>query len=175
MKSKRFTFIVIGLLLGLVVHILSSGRLYFSQNSSHAFFSTSMLLTTGFFIFAAIGTGLLVIAPLELAETKADQSERSLNWWWHIYLGGWVLLMLVGLEYLLLNSASVRIGSTLLEYTIFFFMIKNIFLIPAYLVEKQSGEKSTLMFSLGLLELLWMIACVGLFWMAGQMVPDFGS
>ena len=171
---KKFYFISIGLILGLMVHAFTSAKLYTSRVSDHQYFSFSMMVTVIYFILAVIGIALLVMVPMELAKKKSASNNESINWWWQIYLAGWVLLILVGLEYLLLDLFSLKIGSRLLEHTMILFIPKGLCLIPAYFVEQKEKTKSIIS-TLMILELIAFVLLLMLFRMAGQMVPDFGE
>ena len=170
---KKYYSIPIGLLLGLFVHAFTSAKLYTSRVSDHQYFSTSMMVTVIYFILAVIGIALLVIIPMELAKKKEETIKEPINWWWQIYLSGWVLLGLVGLEYWLLNILSIKIGDRLEIHTLFFFIPKGLCLVPAYFVEQKEKTKNIIL-TIMFLELIAFVLLAGLFWMAGQMVPDFG-
>ncbi len=175
MKPKNLTFIPLAFLMGCLVHLLLSGIFFMSKTSTNSYFSTSVMLMLGYLFLKAISFAVLVFGPLDLAQKHLEIDQQSLNWWWHLYLGGWGLVALVILEDQFLKAASIRMEVELITFTVLFFFIKNIFLIPSYFSAKGEGSKQYHIKLLACLELFILVLIFGLFQIAGRVVPDFGS
>jgi len=174
MKSENFTFIPLAFLIGCLVHLLLAVSFFMSKTSTHAYFSTGVMLTLVYFFLTAFSFAIIVFGPLELSKKNSENSKKPLNWWWHFYLGGWGLVALIILECFILKMTPNKIELELLTYTFMFFLIKNIFLIPSFFRAKEQDGKQFLIKVLGLIEILIFVAIYALFWIAGQMVPEFG-
>ena len=162
MKTKKYASIAIALFWGFAIHAFLSAQIYFKANFFGNYFSTSVGITVLYFILFLMSFGFFIVEPYEHLKEEIKKQEETFNWWWDVYLSAWVLVVFAIVECLLLGADFIRIRMHIVDLTIVLFLIKGIFLIPSFLINRQYKEQTMLYLGLAALEMVLVMVLLGL-------------
>ena len=141
MKSLKYAPLAIALFLSFAIHLFMSYDFY-NWNLSYQKVVPMCLAFAGvYFVLSLVATGFFIVEPYKKVKATTDNKKEPINWYWYIYLSGWLVPIFAFLEFGLLDFIPLKIGRFFSDFTLGIFFIKGLFLIPALLFYSRLSER----------------------------------
>lgn len=141
MKSLKYAPLAIALFLSFAIHLFMSYDFY-NWNLSYQKVVPMCLGFTGiYFVLSLVAIGFFIIEPYKKINAVAENKKKSTNWFWFIYLSGWLLPIFAFFEFGMFDFIPLKIGRFFFDFALGLFFIKGLFLIPALLFYSKLSER----------------------------------